>query len=298
MNYIAAIDIGSNASRLLIKETESMKGHYEPDIRPAYDFFTRMPVKLGADVYAKGFISQEKAEMLVQTIAQYKDEMEKRHTVHYRACATAALRDAGNGAHVAATVLKKTGIRIDIISGQEETALARLSYYVQSKAATGYLLFADVGGGSTDISLCHNREVLYTRSFHVGSMRMNSHTQPQEEIQAMTNDIESLAKQYTPIHLIGSGGSIHKICRMFAADGQSDIITTINIKKLHDRLKPLDIEQRMELYQLKQDRAEIIVEAAEIFLHIAHAANAPMLQAPRIGVRDGIIVSLMQKYGQ
>ncbi len=296
MSYIAAIDIGSNASRLLIKETESMKGHYTPDIRPAYDFFTRTPVKLGADVYAKGSISQEKTEMLVQTIAQYKDEMDKRHVIRYRACATAALRDASNGTAVTEAVLKRTGIKIDIIPGQEEAALARLSYYIQPKAATGYLLFADVGGGSTDISFCHNREVLYTHSFHVGSMRMNSHTQLQEDIQAMTNDLQNLSKQYGPIHLIGSGGSIHKICRMFALDGQTDILTVNDIQKLHDRLKPLSIKQRMELYQLKQDRAEIIVEAAEIFLYIAHAVNVPVLQAPRIGVRDGIIVSLMQTH--
>ena len=297
MTHIAAIDIGSNACRLLIKETESMKGRYVPEVRPTYDFFTRTPIKLGADVYANGTVSHEKTEKLIQAIAQYKDEMDKHHVVRFRACATAALRDAANGIEVVEAVFKKTGIKIQIISGQEEASLARLSYYMQPKAATGYLLFADVGGGSTDISLCHNREPLYTHSFRVGSMRMNNHTQRQEDMQDLINEIKNLSNRYKPLHLIGSGGSIHKICRMFAPDEHTDTITTNNIEKLHSLLKPLDIKQRMELYQLKQDRAEIIVEAAEIFLNIAHAANVPSLQAPRIGVRDGIIASLMQTLG-
>ena len=297
MTHIAAIDIGSNACRLLIKEAESMHDHYIPDVRPTYDYFTRTPIKLGADVYANGTVSHEKAEKLIQAIAQYKDEMDKRQVIRFRACATAALRDAANGIGVVEAVFKATGISIDIISGQEEAALARLSYYMQPKAATGHLLFADVGGGSTDISLCHNREPLYTRSFRVGSMRMNNHTQRQEDMQDLINEIKNLSNRYKPLHLIGSGGSIHKICRMFASDEQTDTITTGNIEKLHSLLKPLDIKQRMELYQLKQDRAEIIVEAAEIFLNIAHAANVSFLQAPRIGVRDGIIASLMQTQG-
>lgn len=294
MTHIAAIDIGSNACRLLIKETESMKGRYIPDVRPTYDYFTRTPIKLGADVYANGIVSHEKTELLIQAIALYKEEMDKRQVSRFRACATAALRDAGNGADIVETVYKETGIRIHIISGQEEASLARLSYYMQPMAATGYLLFVDVGGGSTDISLCHDREPLYTHSFRVGSMRMNNHTQRQEDLQDLINNIQNLSSHYKPIHLIGSGGSIHKICRMFAPNEQTDTITTNNIEKLHSLLKPLSIKQRMELYQLKQDRAEIIVEAAEIFLNIAHAANVTALQAPRIGVRDGIIASLMQ----
>ena len=295
MPHVAAIDIGSNASRLLVKDTAGMEIGYDQNIRNGQDFYTRTPLRLGMDVYTNGHITPSKTNALIQTLAQYKAIMKEYGVTRFQACATACLRDANNGTVVVEAVRQATGITIDIISGQEEAALARFSYYAQPDVCkTGYLLFSDVGGGSTDISFCHNQNELYAHSFHVGSMRMNNHTQSVEEFQALTGKVSEFASRYGTFHIVGSGGCIHKICSMFAAGSQSDILQVTHLKAFYDKLKPLSVEQRMQQYGLKRDRAEIIVQSVSVFLNIAQAARAAAIQAPRIGVRDGIIVRLLQ----
>lgn len=293
MRNVAAIDIGSNATRLLIKEAESMNGTYIPEMREGKDAFIRSSVKLGYDVYQGGYISDEKISQLCHMLFEYKVMMEQYDVTDYRACATASFRDAKNGREAAERISQETGIHIDIITGEEETGLVRLSYYSQRDAHQGGVLFADVGGGSTDISFCQNGQLVQSRSFDVGSMRMVSHTQSAECMEKLAQYIDSISRQYSDIHLVGSGGSIKLICHLFHPQNLPDVVAVDSIQRLHDELLPLSLEERMSRYRIKSDRAEIIVEAASIFLHIAKACHAETIEAPRIGVRDGIIATLL-----
>ena len=294
MKHIAAIDIGSNASRLLIKETESMSGRYVPQVRNELDYFVRTPLRLGLDVYTERVISPEKGRQLAETLLQYRQIMDRYHTAAYRACATASLRDALNGAEVARRVSLQSGVCVEIISGREAAALSRMSYFAQyPDDDESYRLFADVGGGSTDVCLCHHREELFVHSFQIGSMRMMSGRQDEAELRLLDETLRRLSEQYAPIQVIGSGGSIHKICELYFMPELPETVAVSSIQQLYDELQPLSIEERMQRYHLKRDRAEIIVAAAGIFLRMARLVHATTLRAPRIGVRDGLIASLL-----
>ena len=174
--------------------------------------------------------------------------------------------------------------------------MARRGFYAQYGVQNGDFLFCDVGGGSTDICLCRNGKEIQSHSFAVGSMRMVNHSQKPEDLQQLTDILSQWKTRFqNPVHVIGSGGSIHKICQLFTDSSVSDSVTIDNLCKLRDELTPLSTEQKMERYHLKRDRAEIIVEAADIFIRIAHATDTAVIQAPVIGVRDGIIASFLQE---
>lgn len=298
MTKLAAIDIGSNAIRLYIKDIDSVKKPYCPGNESPDDYFNRVAIRLGDDVYTSGFISIEKEKLLISSLKQFRILMESHHVEEYRACATASFRDAKNGVEVATHIFEQTGIKVEIISGSEEVSLARRGFYAQYGAQHGDFLFCDVGGGSTDICLCHNEKEIQSHSFAVGSMRMVNHSQKAEDLQQLTDILSQWKTLFqNPIHVIGSGGSIHKICQLFTDSTVSDCVTVNNLCKLRDELAPLSTEQKMERYHLKRDRAEIIVEAADIFIRIAQATDCSVIHAPVIGVRDGIIASFLQERG-
>lgn len=288
VNY-AAIDIGSNAVRLLIK---CVNEENAPEIMSKVQLI-RIPLRLGEDAFTTGVISAEKEKNLIRLMKAYKQLMKIYEVVDYRACATSAMRDARNGKEIVRRIARKTGIRVDIIGGQEEAHIVYDNHIEQLFASGQNYLYVDVGGGSTEINLISNGELKCSRSFNVGTVRMLSGMVKEEEKEALRTELIGLAAEYDSISIIGSGGNINKLFRLAEKkDKKSALLSVESLRKTYDTLKSLPLEQRIKQYKLKPDRADVIVPAAEIFLEIATHSKATGILVPTIGLSDGIIDSL------
>ncbi len=291
VNY-AAIDIGSNAVRLLVKcINEENSAELMSKVQ-----LIRIPLRLGEDAFTIGVISEEKEKKLIRLMKAYKQLMKIYDVVDYRACATSAMRDASNGKEITQRIAKKTGIRVEIIDGQEEAHTVYNNHIEQMFISGQNYLYVDVGGGSTEINLISNGELKNSRSYNIGTVRMLSGMVKEKEKEALRTDLAELAREYVPINIIGSGGNINKLFRL--ADKKDKRASFLPIKSLRDTyeaLKALSPEERIRQFKLKPDRADVIVPAAEIFLEIANQVNATGIAVPTIGLSDGIIDSLYTK---
>lgn len=290
--HLAAIDIGSNAARLLIKKaTRETDG----SIHLTKALFLRIPLRLGVDVFAQGKISEEREERFLRMVKAFNQLMKIYEVSDYRACATSALRDAKNGKRIIKKIRRKTGIEIEIISGQEEAAII-YDNHIESYTGPGNYLYVDVGGGSTEISFISQKELILSVSYNVGTLRMLSGTVSAEVLDQMAQDLARLTQGYSDIVLIGSGGNINKLYRLATKhDKKKECLPVATVEKLHNQLSRLSVEQRMETYGLKPDRADVIVPAAEIFLHVARSVQATDILVPTFGLADGIIRDLVQE---
>lgn len=285
LNY-AAIDIGSNAVRLLIKKINREE---------TGDSFTkvqliRVPLRLGDDTYSSGEISDIKKEKLIRLMKAFRQLMKIYDVTDYRACATAAMRDAKNTKGIVKKIAEKSGIKVDVISGQEE---ARIIYenhieYILDPALN--YLFVDVGGGSTEINLICQGELKSSNSYDIGTIRTLLGSVKKEESDALQSDLKALAETYPKIHIIGSGGNINKLYRLVANRNQQRQTMSVSaLQKLNDTMKEMTTEERMKKYKLKPDRADVIVIAADIFLAVARQMGTLTIIVPTIGLSDGII---------
>lgn len=288
-NY-AAIDIGSNAVRLLIK-------HVEEDSNGVPHFskvlLLRIPLRLGFDVFAMGKISEQKEKNLIRLMKSYRHIMKIYDVDSYRACATSAMRDAANGMQIIKYIRKKTDIKIDIIDGQEEARMIYNNHIEQLEDHTGNYMYVDVGGGSTEINLLSQGELVCSRSYNIGTVRILNQAVKDSEWQRLKDDMAALALSYSQINIIGSGGNINKLYRLAdKKDKKQKRMTVDTLRQLYDSLKVLTVEERMEQYGLKPDRADVIVPAGTIFLTIADLIQAAFIYVPVIGLSDGIIDNL------
>ena len=273
VNY-AAIDIGSNAVRLLIKSVNE-EGSPEGLLRKVQ--LIRIPLRLGEDAFTTGEISEGKAEKLIRLMKAYK-------------------RDARNGKEITRKIEKKTGIRVEIIDGQEEAHIVYDNHIEQLFASGQNYLYVDVGGGSTEINLICDSELKSSRSYNIGTVRMLSGMVKNEEKEQMRTDLQALAAEYAPIQIIGSGGNINKLFRLAdKKDKKQSFLPIESLKEICETLKALSKEERIKQFKLKPDRADVIVPAAEIFLEVAKQVNATGITVPTIGLSDGIIDSLYTK---
>ena len=285
VNY-AAIDIGSNAVRLLIK---CVNEENAPELMSKVQLI-RIPLRLGEDAFTMGVISAEKEKKLMKA---YKQLMKIYDVVDYRACATSAMRDARNGKDITRQIARKTGIRVDIIDGQEEAHIVYDNHIEQLFASGQNYLYVDVGGGSTEINLISNGELKNSRSYNIGTVRMLSGMVKEEEKEALRTDLIGLAAEYAPISIIGSGGNINKLFRLAdKKDKKASLLPVESLREIYEALQALPAEQRIKQYKLKPDRADVIVPAAEIFLEVAMNVKATGIIVPTIGLSDGIIDSL------
>lgn len=292
VNY-AAIDIGSNAVRLLIK---SVNEEGSPEGLMSKLQLIRVPLRLGEDTFTAGEISKEKTEKLVRLMKAYKQLMKIYDVADYRICATSAMRDARNGKEITHKIARKTGMQVDIIDGQEEARLVYDNHIEQLFSPGQHYLYVDVGGGSTEIDLISDGELKSSRSYDIGTVRMLSGTVKEEAREEMRLHLARLDAMFAPIHIIGSGGNINKLFRLAEnKDKVNSLLPVELLQELYETLAPLSKEQRMERFKLKPDRADVIVPAAEIFLDIAHRVHATGITVPTIGVADGIIDSLYLK---
>lgn len=292
VNY-AAIDIGSNAVRLLIKSIDR-EAVQEKKIKKV--MMLRVPLRLGFDVFSIGELSEKKVDKLRRLMKAFRQLMKIYDVDDYRACATSAMRDARNGRMIIKKIEKDTGIRIEIIDGQEEARMIYNNHIECMEDRLGNYMYVDVGGGSTEINLLTNGELVWSVSYNIGTVRMLSNAVKEGTWQQMEEELMKVTEGVAAINIIGSGGNINKLFRLAdKKDKKLQRLPVSSLQTVYDVLKPLTPEERVEAFSLKQDRADVIVPAAEIFLKIAEVVHAEYIYVPVIGLSDGIIDNLYAK---
>ncbi len=287
---LAAIDIGSNAARLLIVEANQYSKS-ETDFTKLN--LLRIPIQLGYDVFQQGYIGVEKANTFIETMKAFKMLMDIYKVEHYKACATSAMRDALNGTDIVSAIVKETGIDVEIITGQQEASILYETHIAEKFNSQLASLYVDVGGGSTELTLFAKKQIIAKESFNIGTIRYLNQKIDPTEWDAMCNFIQTHVNGMHPIHLIGSGGNINKIYSMSGTKAGKPL----KIKHLKDYFKllsPLTVNERIHQFQLKEDRAVVIVPALEIYLKIMHWAGTNEIFVPKIGLADGLIKMLYQ----
>ncbi len=283
----AAIDIGSNAARLLIKSVDdSQEKCFKKEM------LLRVPLRLGFDVFAKGELSEKKAGKLKRLMKAFRQLMKIYDVDRYRACATSAMRDARNGSEVIREIKKSTGIAIEIIDGEEEARMVYNNHIECLEDRKGNYLYVDVGGGSTEVNLLTEGELVYSKSYNIGTVRILSNAVESGAWEKMESDLAAVTQPMQQVNIIGSGGNINKLFKLAPlaeADKEMKRLPVESLRALYSRLQPLSVAERMDTYNLKQDRADVIVPAAEIFLRIADTIGAEFISVPVIGLSDGII---------
>lgn len=290
----AAIDIGSNAVRLLIKKEKEDENLISKRLSKV--LLLRVPLRLGFDVFSLGEVSEIKLVKLRRLMKAFRQLMKIYEVTDYRACATSAMRDAKNGKSVIKKILKDTGINIEVIDGQEEARMIYNNHIECIEDRTGNYIYVDVGGGSTEINLLTNGELVQSLSYNIGTVRILSGAVKDETWAQMKDDLARLTADFQEVNIIGSGGNINKLYRLAEKKDKKKLRMPIaSLQELYDELKPLTPEQRMNEFSLKADRADVIVPAAEVFLTIANIVKAEYIHVPVIGLADGIIDSLYSK---
>ncbi len=283
---IAAIDIGSNGARLLIK---SFDDNAPSALRIKKLLFLRIPLRLGKDVFALGKVSKERQHMMMHMLKGFRQFMLLYKVEHFRACATSAMRDAGNGKKIMRRIEKETGIRLEIIPGSEEAQLLCNNLVENTESRVGNFAYVDVGGGSTEISLLHDGVLAESHSFNVGTLRMLAGAVTPEERNAMCRILEKYAEEFPGTKIIGSGGNINRLFKLAKIKGNSRCLPVSSLKSLYASLAPLSIEERMEKFHLKDDRADVIIPAAEIFMLVAQSLKCESIIVPNISLADSIV---------
>ena len=286
---LAAIDIGSNGARLLIKNFRTAQDGSQQISRVMY---MRVPLRLGSDVFTLGKISKERTLMMKHMLKAFYQLMKLNQVDDYRACATSAMRDAGNGKKVLEKLRKATDINIEIINGREEARLLCNNIVENIGSAKGNYAYIDVGGGSTEISLLHDGVLTHSHSYNIGTLRMLGGMVSKDAIRQMKDDLTRFAREMPGMRMIGSGGNINKLFKLTDSDKQTRMVPVNEIKSVYESLKELSVEERIEQYGLKVDRADVIVPASEIFLLVAEALGCDAIQVPNISLADSIIDGL------
>ncbi len=292
-NY-AAIDIGTNAVRLLIKHIDEEN----TEQKITKELLVRIPMRLGFDVFATGCISEKKAKKLVRLMKAYKQLMKVYDVVEYRACATSAMRDAANGPDLIEKIQKEACINIEIITGQEEAKMVYNNHVEQLEDRNGNYMYVDVGGGSTEINMLSKGELVFSRSYNIGTIRMLNNAVAASEWVNQKAALAQMADAYPGTNIIGSGGNINKYLKLIGSSTntmEQNYISIIGLKILYGTLKEMPLEERKSRFRLKSDRADVIVPAGEIFITIADAINASYILVPIIGLSDGIIDGIYAK---
>lgn len=286
---LAAIDIGSNGARLLIKNFRTAQDGSQQISRVMY---MRVPLRLGSDVFTLGKISKERTVMMKHMLKAFRQLMKLNQVDDYRACATSAMRDAENSKKVLKKLHEDTGIGLEIINGREEARLLCNNIVENIGSAKGNYAYIDVGGGSTEISLLHDGVLTHSHSYNIGTLRMLGGMVSKETIKQMKDDLTRYAKDMPDIRIIGSGGNINKLFKLTNSDKATRTVPVSEIKAIYDKLKVLSVEERIEQYGLKIDRADVIIPASEVFMLAAEALGCDKIQVPNISLADSIIDGL------
>ncbi len=289
----AAIDIGSNAIRLLIEEVHSDGDAYHIEKVS----LTRVPVRLGEDVFTNGKISKEKIRQLIKTMRAFWYLMDVHNIEYYRACATSAMREAKNRKAVINQLKKEAYIDIEILSGDEEANLIFENYFAQNINHSGNYLYIDVGGGSTELTLIKKGKRIKSKSFDLGTVRMLTNSIDKGVWEKARRWIQSALSDNEQLTAIGTGGNINTI---FKIQGKkpSELLSRKELESQYEMLKSHTLEDRIIKLKMKPDRADVIIPAAEIYLRLMSYAGIDKMQVPKIGLSDGIILDLFNWWKQ
>ncbi|MGZ8525315.1 MAG: Ppx/GppA phosphatase family protein [Chitinophagaceae bacterium] len=288
---LAAIDIGSNAARLLISDVI-------PGTKAAPEFLkialVRVPLRLGFDVFDKGEISATKAGNVVKTIQSYKLLLDVYGVKHLRACATSAMRDASNGKEIIKKVKAETGIDIKIISGQEEASFIYENHFAEGLTIEESYLYIDVGGGSTELTFFSDGKLVFKESFNIGTIRLLKNQVSEARWDEMKEFIKTKTKGYHHVSAIGTGGNINKVFSISKRKEGKPLSLEL-LRDYYKEFSTVSLEQRMSLYRFREDRADVIVPALLIYINVMRWADAQEIFVPKIGLADGLIHALYEE---
>ncbi|MCL4637866.1 MULTISPECIES: Ppx/GppA phosphatase family protein [Olivibacter] len=291
MRY-GAIDIGSNAIRLLIADIIE-NGQV---VSFKKNTLIRVPLRLGDDAFIDKNISKRKSEDLIKTMSAFKSLMDVYKVSEYMACATSAMREAVNGSELVQEI-KKVGINLEIIDGVKEASIIYNSHVEQQLERRKSYLYIDVGGGSTELSVFNNGALSASRSFNIGTIRILDNQDSEETWTEMKEWIKENTKNYKGIIGIGTGGNINKLHRLADEKGTKPLSFN-KLKSLYEYLNSFSLKERINVLGLNNDRADVIIPACEIFLNVMKWGSVKNIVVPRVGLVDGIIQTLIDEHGK
>ena len=284
----AAIDIGSNAMRLLITNVVEQEGK---ETQFNKNELIRVPIRLGQDAFTVGEITEENIDRMIDAMKAFKLLMKVYKVEKYMACATSAMREAYNGKEIAEIIKKKADIKIDIIDGKKEAfiiATSDLSQFINNDET---YLYVDVGGGSTEFSLFSDGKIVASRSFKNGTVRLLNEMVHEVVWQEIEKWIKIISEPYEKITLIGSGGNINKIFKL-SGKMQDKPLSYMYLNNQYQYLNSLTYEQRIAELALNTDRADVIIPALSIYLKAMKWSGANKIYVPKIGLADGIVKAM------
>lgn len=289
MKY-GAIDIGTNAARLLVGEVTTENGHsFVKKIS-----YTRIPLRLGEEVFEDGKISNKKAIDFVKTIKAFRLISEIFEVRELRACATSAMREASNGLEIKELIKKETNVDVEIISGNEEADLIFGTFFLLDFDKNISFIVIDVGGGSTEVSVFEKGERVASKSFEIGTLRLLKGKVNENIWKDIHSWIANHVDLETVHQIFATGGNINKVHKMLGAQ-HMETISVRKMKELREEINKLTVDQRVEKFQLKPDRADVIVPAMDIYLYIMKELKCKNIIVPKIGLSDGMIYDMYLK---
>lgn len=282
---LAAIDIGSNAARLLISEvTELEKGNLQFNKLN----LIRVPLRLGFDVFETGEISKQKINKVVETIKAYKHLLSIYDVKYLKACATSAMREARNAQEIIRKVKLETGIEIKVISGDEEASYIYENHIAENLDKEHSYLYIDVGGGSTELTFFSEGKLEFKESFNIGTIRLLKGLVEEKQWEEMKEFIKLGTKGNTDVIAIGSGGNINKVFSLSKRKEGKPLSLEL-LRDYYRELNSFTLEDRMQKYSLREDRADVIVPALQIYVNVMRWAAIDEIYVPKIGLADGLI---------
>jgi len=288
---LAAIDIGSNAARLLISDVV-------PGTKASPEFvkmaLVRVPLRLGFDVFDKGEISPLRTDKIIKTIKSYKYLLDVYEVKHLKACATSAMRDAVNAADIIKKIKVETGIEIEIISGQEEASLIYENHVAENLNKDESYLYIDVGGGSTELTFFSDGKLVFKESFDIGTIRLLKNQVTESHWDEMKEFIKTKTKGYHHVTAIGSGGNINKIFSLSKRKEGKPLSLEL-LRDYYKEFSILSVPQRIALYHMREDRADVIVPALLIYINVMRWTDTEEIFVPKIGLADGLIHTLYEE---
>ena len=289
MKY-AAIDIGTNAARLLVGEVMSKdQSFFIKKIS-----YTRIPLRLGEDVFESGKVSKDKIDDFLKTMKAFKLISEIFDVQEVRAVSTSAMREATNADNIIDSIKEETGIKIEIISGDEEASLIFSNFFAMELDLSVPFVVIDVGGGSTELSVFENGEKIASKSFNVGTLRILKGKSDESVWENIHDWILKYVDLSSEHRIFGTGGNINKAHKMLGYSFEEPIGLD-EMKELRDKLASLTIDERIDQFHMKPDRADVIVPALDIFSYILNEIGANSLMVPKVGLADGMIYEMYHR---
>jgi exopolyphosphatase/guanosine-5'-triphosphate,3'-diphosphate pyrophosphatase len=286
----AAVDIGSNAVRMLIADIIENNG----SVSFKKNTLIRVPLRLGDDAFLNQHISDKKADDLIKTMHAFRGLMDVYKVVDYRAYATSAMREAKNGADVVQRIKEEANLNLEIVHGQKEAKIIYASHAEDNIDKTKDYLYIDVGGGSTELSLFSAGEMIASKSFNIGTIRILDNQDKDETWDEMREFIREHTRHIKGLAGIGTGGNINKLYKL-ADEKEKAPLTFSKLKSLYTYLNSFSLKDRINVLGLNQDRADVIIPACDIYLSVMKWAGIKNLYVPTVGMVDGIIQRLIEK---